>query len=229
MDTVTVRRCTGLVSCSFHPRLSGIAAMSRSLRTVLGFLLFVTVCYAARGRRHDENRSTAVRVQDGSGGHRRGSTSSELATGRGDPAQRGLKQTAWQVIVASSLEKLQADEGDLWNSSRTASDQSVNIEYAGQEPRRGAGVFLEGACVGPERPTVGLECTRPMDDGTVAPGRLASPVDRVRRCRQRRTAGQAVARASDVCRRQLDLDGRCAGGKPAGRTGLLSEGRAASD
>ncbi|HEY4287585.1 MAG TPA: family 78 glycoside hydrolase catalytic domain [Puia sp.] len=43
----------------------------------------------------------------------------------------GLKQTAWQVIVASSEEKLAKDMGDLWNSGKVGSDESVLIAYAG--------------------------------------------------------------------------------------------------
>ncbi len=49
-----------------------------------------------------------------------------------NPADRALKQTAYQVLVASSLEQLQADKGDLWDSGKVSSDQSVHIEYAGK-------------------------------------------------------------------------------------------------
>ncbi|RZJ57873.1 MAG: alpha-rhamnosidase, partial [Hymenobacter sp.] len=44
---------------------------------------------------------------------------------------RGLTQTAYQVLVASTPEKLAADEGDLWNSGKVASAQSVHVAYAG--------------------------------------------------------------------------------------------------
>ena len=47
--------------------------------------------------------------------------------------RRGLKQTAYQVLVASSVEKLAQNEGDLWNSGKIASDQSLHIIYSGQE------------------------------------------------------------------------------------------------
>ena len=40
-------------------------------------------------------------------------------------------QTAWQVIVASSEEKLAKDVGDLWNSGKVGNDGSVLIGYAG--------------------------------------------------------------------------------------------------
>ncbi|UOR03560.1 glycoside hydrolase family 78 protein [Hymenobacter aerilatus] len=45
--------------------------------------------------------------------------------------ERGLEQTAYQVLVASTPEKLAADEGDLWNSGKISSGQSVHVRYAG--------------------------------------------------------------------------------------------------
>jgi hypothetical protein len=44
---------------------------------------------------------------------------------------RGQRQTAWQVLAASSPERLAADTGDLWDSGRVASDQSVGVDYGG--------------------------------------------------------------------------------------------------
>jgi len=41
-------------------------------------------------------------------------------------------QTAYRILVASSPERLQRNEGDLWDSGKVASDQSVNVEYAGK-------------------------------------------------------------------------------------------------
>lgn len=46
-------------------------------------------------------------------------------------ARRGAKQTAYQVLVASTPEKLAADEGDLWDSGKVATDQSTQVVYAG--------------------------------------------------------------------------------------------------
>lgn len=45
---------------------------------------------------------------------------------------RGQKQTAFQVLVASSIDLLNKNKGDLWDSGKTTSDQSVNNVYAGQ-------------------------------------------------------------------------------------------------
>ena len=51
--------------------------------------------------------------------------------------RRGQKQTGYQILVASSREKLDEDEGDLWDSGRISSDQSTNVEYNGKELKSG--------------------------------------------------------------------------------------------
>ena len=45
---------------------------------------------------------------------------------------RGLTQAAYQVLVASTPEKLAADQGDLWDSGKVESDQQLHIAYAGK-------------------------------------------------------------------------------------------------
>ena len=47
-----------------------------------------------------------------------------------DPA-RGAKQTAYELLVASSAELLRQGRADVWDSGRTVSDQSLNMNYAG--------------------------------------------------------------------------------------------------
>ncbi len=49
-------------------------------------------------------------------------------------AERGQKQTAYQVQAASSMQGLAADGGDLWDSGKVESDQSVHVAYAGRRP-----------------------------------------------------------------------------------------------
>ncbi|TBN02920.1 hypothetical protein EYD45_10210 [Hyunsoonleella flava] len=44
---------------------------------------------------------------------------------------RGQKQTAYQILVASSLENLESNTGDTWDSGKVNSDQSVNTTYKG--------------------------------------------------------------------------------------------------
>ena len=46
-------------------------------------------------------------------------------------AERGAKQTAYQVLVASSPELLAQGRADVWNSGPVASGQSLNVRYDG--------------------------------------------------------------------------------------------------
>jgi alpha-L-rhamnosidase len=46
--------------------------------------------------------------------------------------RRGAAQTAYQVLVATSPELLKKDTGDIWDSGKVETDQSVHIEYAGK-------------------------------------------------------------------------------------------------
>ena len=46
--------------------------------------------------------------------------------------QRGQRQTAYQVLVASSEALLKRGKGDWWDSGKVESDQSANAEYAGR-------------------------------------------------------------------------------------------------
>ena len=47
--------------------------------------------------------------------------------------QRGILQGAYQVLVAGSPELLRRDQGDLWDSGKVSSDQSLHVVYAGKE------------------------------------------------------------------------------------------------
>ncbi|MDR2847623.1 MAG: family 78 glycoside hydrolase catalytic domain, partial [Bacteroidales bacterium] len=47
-------------------------------------------------------------------------------------AEKGQLQTAYQILVASSPEKLAANDGDLWDSGKTTSNQSIQVVYAGK-------------------------------------------------------------------------------------------------
>lgn len=46
--------------------------------------------------------------------------------------RRGVEQTAYQILVASSMDKLNNNEGDLWNSGKVESNQSINVLYSGK-------------------------------------------------------------------------------------------------
>ena len=45
---------------------------------------------------------------------------------------RGQVQTAWEIRVAGSKEKLLNDQADLWKSGKVNSSQSTNIRYNGK-------------------------------------------------------------------------------------------------
>ena len=45
---------------------------------------------------------------------------------------RDVKQTAYQLLVASSAALLRDDTGDLWDSGKVASEQSIQVTYAGK-------------------------------------------------------------------------------------------------
>ena len=48
------------------------------------------------------------------------------------PDERGQSQTAYQILVASSVGELDKNKGDLWDSGKIISDSSLNIAYAGK-------------------------------------------------------------------------------------------------
>jgi len=50
----------------------------------------------------------------------------------GNPMARGLSQSAYQILVASSPDMLAKNKGDLWDSGKAASNQQSQIAYAGQ-------------------------------------------------------------------------------------------------
>ncbi len=55
--------------------------------------------------------------------------------------QRGVTQSAYQVLVASRPELLKKNEGDLWDSGKVISDESVHIAYAGKTLASGQACF----------------------------------------------------------------------------------------
>jgi alpha-L-rhamnosidase len=46
---------------------------------------------------------------------------------------RGQKQTAYQLLVATSPEKLTSKSADIWNSGKVESDDSIAVEYDGKD------------------------------------------------------------------------------------------------
>ena len=54
----------------------------------------------------------------------------ELAPG--DRTLRRQHQTAYQVLVSTSVEKLDSDQADAWNTAKISSDQTLGLAYAGK-------------------------------------------------------------------------------------------------
>jgi alpha-L-rhamnosidase len=54
---------------------------------------------------------------------------------------RGLRQRAWQVLVASSPESLSHDQADVWDSGRVESDEQLHVPYGGRALRSSERVF----------------------------------------------------------------------------------------
>ena len=46
--------------------------------------------------------------------------------------QRAVKQTAYQILVASSQAVLEENRGDLWDTGKISSDETAQIYYAGK-------------------------------------------------------------------------------------------------
>ena len=61
-----------------------------------------------------------------------------VATGKN---QRGVSQSAWQVLVASNRELLDKDQGDRWDSGKVASDESIQVVYGGKTLASGRTYF----------------------------------------------------------------------------------------
>jgi alpha-L-rhamnosidase len=52
-----------------------------------------------------------------------------------------VKQTAYQILLASTLEKLNANNADLWDSGKIESNEAVNIIYKGKKLENRQDVF----------------------------------------------------------------------------------------
>ncbi|HWQ92550.1 MAG TPA: alpha-L-rhamnosidase N-terminal domain-containing protein, partial [Clostridia bacterium] len=58
-----------------------------------------------------------------------------------ESAARGQRQTAYQVLAASSKELLARDSGDLWDSGKVMSDASAHVPYGGKAPASSQQLF----------------------------------------------------------------------------------------
>jgi alpha-L-rhamnosidase len=49
-----------------------------------------------------------------------------------ESGERGQRQTAWRVLVASTEQLLRQDQGDLWDTGKVAGDETIGAAYQGQ-------------------------------------------------------------------------------------------------
>ena len=47
--------------------------------------------------------------------------------------RRGARQTACQILVASTEAKLKSGQADLWDTGKVESNQSIQVAYGGRE------------------------------------------------------------------------------------------------
>ena len=55
--------------------------------------------------------------------------------------ERGARQTAYQILVASTPEKLAKNQGDRWDTGQVGSDQQNQIVYNGQPLTSGSAYY----------------------------------------------------------------------------------------
>ena len=58
-----------------------------------------------------------------------------------DPNARGQKQRAYQILVASSEERLHREQGDFWDTGRVESGKSIQVPYDGKPLASGTPVW----------------------------------------------------------------------------------------
>jgi len=58
-----------------------------------------------------------------------------------ESGERGQKQTAYEILAASSPELLARDQGDLWDSGKVATNETIQIPYAGRPLESSQPVF----------------------------------------------------------------------------------------
>ena len=63
-----------------------------------------------------------------------------------ESAVRGQRQSAYQILVASSRDNLDANFGDKWDSGKVASDRSVNVVYEGNDLTSGETCYWKVFC-----------------------------------------------------------------------------------
>lgn len=91
---------------------------------------------------------------------------------------RGQGQSAYQIVVAGNENELEAGQGDLWDSGKVTSDQSVQVRYAGKPLASEQECFWKVRVWDEQGQPVGVKPAGAVDNGLAEPVRLARQVDR---------------------------------------------------
>ena len=110
-----------------------------------------------------------------------------------DPAERGQRQTAYRVLVASSPDVSKRNQGDLWDSGRAASDRTIHVVYAGRPLASSMRCHWKVQVWDAHGRRVAVERAGNVVHGPLAPRGLEGPVD----CRRDAAAQQGRHGAGD--------------------------------
>ena len=83
---------------------------------------------------------------------------------------RGQMQTAYQILVAGSKEKLDESIGDKWDSGKVDSGESTHIEYAGPAPASGEGCYWKVRIWDQDGQPSGYSAPASFEMGLLQPG-----------------------------------------------------------
>jgi len=85
-------------------------------------------------------------------------------------SQRNRVQSAYQILVASSEERLAANVGDKWDSGKVVSEQSVHLVYDGKELGSGEMCWWKARCWDQDGRSLGYSGPATFQMGLLAPG-----------------------------------------------------------
>jgi hypothetical protein len=106
-------------------RLENVVLTEKFPKTAID--IFIEVLQADGGTRCAGITAAAVALADAGIPNQKSTIKDQQST-----SPRGIRQTAYRIVVASSEGLLKKDQGDLWDSGRVTSDESVNVAYAGK-------------------------------------------------------------------------------------------------
>ncbi|RSL15942.1 alpha-L-rhamnosidase [Edaphobacter aggregans] len=97
--------------------------IAAKLVVLLALLFVASAVYAAPVRLRVEQRTNPLGID----------VARPVFTWQSDAAERDWKQSAYRILVASSAAALGQGKGDVWDSGRVDSSESVGIAYGGPE------------------------------------------------------------------------------------------------